>query len=85
MNEPAHLIPEDGPAMTTWLAKAVDIFRQRIVGVYAMDHPLLFVNLISTSISDQGRFVNITVDIIKICRPRLLRISHSSHSSLNGL
>jgi aryl-phospho-beta-D-glucosidase BglC (GH1 family) len=64
MNEPAHLIPEDGATMLAWLAKAVDIYRQRIVAVYASDHPLLFVNLIATCISDQGRYFCVSNHLI---------------------
>lgn len=53
MNEPAHLLSDDSEAMQTWLSSAIDIYRQRIANKYPKT-PLLFVNLIGTSISDQG-------------------------------
>ena len=33
--------------------KAVDLYRQRIVATYPNSHPLLYVNLIGTAVSDQ--------------------------------
>jgi aryl-phospho-beta-D-glucosidase BglC (GH1 family) len=53
MNEPAHLIQDDSDAMIAWMKSAVEIFREKIVKPYD-HHPALFVNLIGTSISDQG-------------------------------
>ena len=53
MNEPAHLLPEDSAVMLRWLSVAVDMYRHQVVARYE-DHPLLFVNLIGTSVSDQG-------------------------------
>lgn len=54
MNEPAHMLPDDGATMQVWLAQAVDIYRERVVSEFPADHPLLYVNLISTCMSDQG-------------------------------
>lgn len=53
MNEPAHSMPQDGNSMLAWMGEAVDLFRQRIVAVYPDTHPLLYVNLIGTAVSDQ--------------------------------
>lgn len=53
MNEPAHSMPQDGESMLAWMDKAVDLFRQRIVAKYPDTHPLLYVNLIGTAVSDQ--------------------------------
>jgi len=50
MNEPAHIMPEDKNTMELWLANAIDIFRQRIAN--QSPHPLLFVNLIGSCMSD---------------------------------
>jgi hypothetical protein len=52
MNEPAHLMWEDGSTMLTWLEDAVEIYRDLIVSPSPSTHPLLFNNLISTSVSN---------------------------------
>ena len=53
MNEPCHSMPEDKDAMISWMGIAVAMFRSNIVDQYPNDHPKLYMNLISTCISDE--------------------------------
>jgi len=56
LNEPAHMVPDDSLTMQGWLAAAAARYRDVIVTPrqeQKLSVPLLFVNLISTSVSDQ--------------------------------
>ena len=52
MNEPGHMLPDQGSAMTSWVATACSIYRTTVVeNAGDIAAPLLYVNFIDTVIS----------------------------------